>query len=75
MKCKFCGKYEMRQKEVKKTKCKILEDVYPEVEIPVLHMWKWCKLHNNWCKFVAGNCGEIVKKVEKKVEGDTNEIV
>lgn len=64
-KCKFCGKYEVRQKEVKIVK------IFDYVEVAAFHMWKWCKLKNNWCKNIAGNCGEVVQeKEEKKLELD-----
>lgn len=71
MKCKFCGKYEMKEKEIGKKKLNISD----EIEIPVFHLWKYCRLKNNWCRNIAGNCGEVVKKVEKKLEGETNEII
>lgn len=62
-KCKTCGKYEIRQKEVKSMK------IFDDVEVAAFHMWKWCKLHNNWCRNVAGNCGEVVsQKKERKLE-------
>ena len=62
-KCKTCGNYEIRQKEVKSIK------IFDDVEVAAFHMWKWCKLHNNWCRNVAGNCGEVVsQKKEKKLE-------
>lgn len=68
-KCKLCGKYEMREKEVGKF---IMQD---DIELPVFRHWKWCHLNNNWCRNIAGNCGEIVKTPEKKLEGETNEIL
>ena len=43
-KCKTCGKYETRQKEVKSVK------IFDDVEVAAFHIWKWCKLHNNWCR-------------------------
>lgn len=63
-KCKFCGRYEVRQKEVKIVK------IFDDVEVAAFHMWKWCKVHNNWCKSIAGNCGEVVREKEKKLELD-----
>lgn len=68
-KCKLCGKYETRQKEVS------TETILDEIEISLFRMWKWCKLHNNWCRNIAGNCGEVIGKAEKKLEGETNEII
>lgn len=70
-KCKLCGRYETREKEIGKKKL----SVDSEIEIPIFHYWKWCKLNNNWCRNVAGNCGEIVKMPEKKLEGETNEML
>ena len=70
-KCKLCGKYSMKEKEVGKKKLVISDDV----EIPVFHFWKWCRLNNNWCRNIAGNCDEIVRAPEKKLEGETNEIL
>ena len=70
-KCKLCGRYEIREKEIGKKKLSIDS----EIEIPIFHYWKWCKLNNNWCRNVAGNCGEIVKTPEKKLEGETNEML
>lgn len=71
-KCKICGKYEIREKEMEKKS--LLSDLYPDLKIPVIRHWKWCKLNNNWCRNVAGNCGEIINKSENKLEGDVNEI-
>ena len=70
-KCKLCGRYESREKEIAKKKLSVDD----EIEIPIFHYWKWCKLNNNWCRNVAGSCGEIVIKPEKKLEGETNEIL
>ena len=70
-KCKICGKYSMKEKEVGKKKLAISDDV----EIPVFHFWKWCKLNNNWCRNIAGNCGAVVQKAEKKLEGEMNKII
>ena len=70
-KCKYCGKYECREKEIGKKKLNISD----EIEIPIFHYWKWCKLNNNWCRNVAGSCSEIVKKPEKKIEGEVNEVL
>lgn len=68
-KCKFCGRYESRAKEIKMTKSKYISEIYGDFKIPVMHYWKWCKVHNNWCKSIAGNCGEVVQeKEEKKLE-------
>ena len=61
----------MKEKEIGKKKLNISD----EIEIPVFHLWKYCRLKNNWCRNIAGNCGEVVKKVEKKLEGETNEII
>lgn len=61
-KCKTCGKYEIRQKEVKIIK------IFEDVEVAAFHIWKWCKIHNNWCRCVAGKCGEVVSGKEKKLE-------
>lgn len=71
MKCKICGKYETREKEVGKKKLNISD----EIEIPIFHFWKWCSLNNNWCRNVAGTCGMLIKKAEKKIEGETNKII
>ena len=68
-KCKICGKYEVRQKEVKSVK------IFDDVEVAVFHMWKWCRLKNNWCSYVAGNCGAVVEKTEKNLKGETNEML
>jgi hypothetical protein len=70
MKCKFCGKYEGREKEIGRKKLNVSD----EIEIPIFHYWKWCKKHNNWCRNVAGSCGEIVRKAENKIEVQANEI-
>lgn len=70
-KCKLCGRYETREKEIAKKKL----SADNEIEIPIFHYWKWCKLNNNWCRNVAGSCGEIVREPEKKLEGETNEIL
>lgn len=67
-KCKLCGKYEGRVREVKTTKCKQLSELCEYLEIPVMHYWKWCKIHNNWCRCVAGKCGEVVSGKEKKLD-------
>lgn len=74
-KCKPCGRYEIREREVGKV---------GEAEIPIFHYWKWCKYGNNWCRYVAGKCDKFtVKKPEEglilnlksynMVEGETNE--
>ena len=68
-KCKICGKYEVHQKEVKSVK------IFDDVEVAVFHMWKWCRLKNNWCRCVAGNCGVVVEKTEKNLKGETNEML
>lgn len=68
-KCKICGKYEVRQKEVKSIK------IFDDVEVAVFHTWKWCRLKNNWCRCVAGNCGVVVEKTEKNLKGETNEML
>jgi hypothetical protein len=70
-KCKACGRYETREKQIGLKKLNVAEDI----EIPVFHFWKWCKLNNNWCRNVAGNCGAVIKKAEEKLEGETNEIL
>lgn len=69
-KCKLCGKYEGRMKEVKirKSENKLLMEKFFCVDVPVIHYWKWCTVKNNWCKNVAGSCGEILVKEEKKLE-------
>lgn len=67
-KCKICGKYEIRNKVVKET-----ENF--DIKIAEFHQWKWCKFKNNWCRCVAGNCGEVIEKTENKIEGETNEIL
>jgi len=68
-KCKTCGKYESRVKEVKKAKCRqFFSDLQEDLIFPVMHYWKWCKIHNNWCRNIAGNCGEVVQEKEKKLE-------
>lgn len=67
-KCKICGKYEVRQKAIKEA------EIF-DIKVAEFHMWKWCKLKNNWCRCVAGNCGEVVQKTEKNLEGETNEIL
>ena len=67
-KCNICGKYESRPKELKNGKCKLLSEIYGDFNIPVIHYWKWCKIHNNWCRCVAGKCGEVVSGKEKKLE-------
>lgn len=74
-KCKLCGKYEMKEKEVGKLKSKLLSELSPGLEIPCFRQWKWCRLNNNWCRNVAGSCGEIITKPEKKMEGEANEIL
>ena len=67
-KCKLCGKYEGREKEVKMRNSKYISETFGDFKIPVIHYWKWCNVKNNWCKNVAGSCGEIVVKKEKKLE-------
>ncbi len=67
-KCKICGKYEVRQKEIKEA------EIF-DIKVAEFHMWKWCKLKNNWCRCVAGNCGTVIQKTEKNLEGETNEIL
>lgn len=70
-KCKICGRYSMKEKEIGKKKLEISDDI----EIPVFHFWKWCKINNNWCRNVAGGCGAVIQKAEKKLEGEANEIL
>jgi hypothetical protein len=67
-KCGICGKYESRLKELKNGKRELLSEIYESLKIPVIHYWKWCKIHNNWCRCVAGKCGEVVSGKEKKLE-------
>lgn len=50
LKCKLCGKYQIKQKEI--GTAVILEDI----EVSQFHLWKWCNLKNNWCRNVAGKC-------------------
>ena len=69
-KCKICGRYEMRNKETGKRQLEISD----EIEIPIFRLWKWCKLKNNWCRNVAGNCGAVIQKEENKFEGAKNEM-
>ena len=71
IKCKTCGKYEMREKEIGMKKLNISDDI----EIPIFHYWKWCKLNNNWCRNIAGNCGQIIQKPEKEIAGEINEVL
>jgi hypothetical protein len=61
-KCKFCGKYKMLAKEVGKKK---YNRIFDELEIPVFRFWKWCKMNNNWCRNIAGKCGEVISEKEK----------
>ena len=69
-KCKLCVKYEVKEKEVGLKKLNVSD----EIEIPVFHYWKFCKLKNNWCRNVAGNCGTVIDKNENKLEGEINEV-
>lgn len=62
-KCRLCGKYEIREKEVGEKKC---HGRY-EIKIPVFHFWKWCTLKNNWCRHISGNCDAIIKPQNKIV--------
>lgn len=70
-KCKLCGRYEMREKEIGMKKLDISDDI----EIPIFHHWKWCRTNNNWCRNIAGNCGAVIQKPEKKIEGEVNEVL
>lgn len=76
-KCNVCGNYEIREKEIGKIKPKIIADVYPDIEIPLFYHWKWCKLHNNWCRNIAGNCDVVIiennynKKENFMIEGSS----
>lgn len=65
LKCKICGKYEGRAKEIKITKSKYISEIYGDFKIPVIRYWKWCKIHNNWCRNIAGKCGEFISEKEK----------
>lgn len=60
-KCKFCGKYKMLEKEVGKKNLGISD----EIELPIFRLWKWCKMNNNWCRNIAGKCGEVISEKEK----------
>lgn len=64
-KCKLCGKYECRAREIKMTKCKQLSELCEGLEIPIFRLWKWCKMNNNWCRNIAGKCGEVISEKEK----------
>ena len=70
-KCKICKNYEGREKEVGKRKLEISSDI----EVPIFHFWKWCKLKNNWCKNVAGSCGAVVKGYKNKSALESEENV
>lgn len=36
-----------------------------EIEFSIFRLWKWCKMNNNWCRNIAGKCGEIISEKEK----------
>lgn len=36
-----------------------------EIEFPIFRLWKWCKMNNNWCRNIAGKCGEVISEKEK----------
>ena len=57
-KCRFCDNCEIRVKEKESI---IIFDTL----IPSFGYWKWCRLHNNWCRHIAGNC-EIIVKIKSK---------
>lgn len=59
-KCKQCGKYETRQKEIKTVK------ILGEIEVSRFSIWKWCNLKNNWCRNVAGKCEFVTVEKENK---------
>ncbi len=61
-KCKICRNYEGKEKEVGKV---VVQDA---VNIPIIHYWKWCKIHNNWCRNVAGKCERIVSEEMCRVD-------
>lgn len=61
-KCKICGKYKMLAKEVGNKKYKAIFD---EIKIPIFRFWKWCEMNNNWCRNIAGKCGEVISEKEK----------
>lgn len=60
-KCKLCGKYKMLEKEVGTKKFVISS----EIEFSIFRLWKWCKMNNNWCRNIAGKCGEVISEKEK----------
>lgn len=64
-KCSICGKYET--KSIPSKNFTILDGI----EVSYFRMWKWCKIHNNWCRSIAGNCEQVVlEKKENKVGFD-----
>ena len=54
-KCKCCGNYELRLKLFENKQC---DNNFPELDLYFCRAadWKWCKLKNNWCRYVASRC-------------------
>ena len=50
-KCKFCDSCEIRFKE------KESKTVF-DIDFTFFAQWKWCRLHNNWCRYIAGKCNQ-----------------
>lgn len=48
-KCRFCDNCEIR---IKGKGSIIILDIL----VPNFGYWKWCRFHNNWCRYIAGNC-------------------
>jgi len=66
-KCNICGKYETKPKSIPSKNFTILDGI----EVSYFRIWKWCKVHNNWCRNIAGNCEQIVlEKKENKMGSD-----
>lgn len=58
IKCEACGNYEIKLKLFENKKC---SNKFPELDLYFCRAadWKWCKLKNNWCRYVASHCDFI----------------
>lgn len=54
LKCKFCDNCEIRFKE------KESKTIF-DIEVSFFTQWKWCRIYNNWCRYIAGKCSKRIE--------------
>ena len=70
-KCRSCGKYEIRKKEIGTT---ILENHF-DIELIKCSEWKWCLMKNNWCRNVSAHCEYIIPIEHQQIKLKENKLL